>query len=134
MFIIGDAISNTFDSAVDALRRGAANLGSGSARFRVEPDKVYELANRFDAVADKIQIGLWREVMLLAPDSPGADRPSRDAVGRLTETGFGDAGLVSRLIAYSDEMHEAAAALRATAKQYGLTDNTEGGRLSAANL
>ena len=68
--------------------------------------------------------------MLVRP--PGADKPSVDAAGRLTTTGFGDAGLITRLDAYVTELRNAATGLRQTGQQYGLTDRTEGGRFGAA--
>jgi PE family len=118
----------------DAARQAVASAPGGSAGFRVQPDQVYELANRFDAIADKIEGGSWQEVVSLVVAAPGADKPSVDAAGRLTETAVGGAGLVTRLDAYVTELRQAATSLRMTGQQYGLTDHTEGGRLSAGNL
>jgi hypothetical protein len=118
----------------DAVRQAAASAPSGSAGFRVQPDQVYELANRFTAIAHKIEGGVGREIMSLVVDAPGADKPSVDAAGRLTETAVGGAGLITRLDAYVAELRKAATSLRMTGQQYGLTDHTEGGRLSAGNL
>jgi hypothetical protein len=135
MIVIGDAIGNAVDTVVDTVRRAVAEFsGPGPAKFRVEPDKVYELANRFDAIADKIQAGYMRETLCLWVESPGRDKPSTDAAERLTDTSFGGAGLITRLRMYVEEVRNAAASLRETGKQYGLTDTTEGGRLSATNL
>jgi PE family len=122
-------------AAVGAIaREAAASLGPGSARFRVEPDQVFTLANRLDEIAADIDkasiVGRWR----LFARPPGADKPSRDAADRLTETAFGDAGLVTRTIAYAEELRNAARALRDTATQYGLTDDTEGARFGAAEI
>jgi hypothetical protein len=118
----------------DAIRRTVANLPGGTASFQVQPDQVYELANRFDAIADKIQAGVGPEIRVLFVAPPGADKPSVDAADRLRDTGFGDAGLVTRLDAYATELRNAAAGLRQTGRQYGLTDTTEGGRFSAASV
>jgi hypothetical protein len=129
-----NVITGAIDAVGGAIRHAVANLPGGSASFRVQPEQVYELANRFDAIADKIQGRVGAEIGALWVAAPGADKPSVDAAGRLSETSFGDAGLVSRLDAYASELRAAAASLRSTGRQYGLTDHTEGGRLSAANL
>lgn len=117
-----------------AARQPAASLGPGSARFRVEPDQVFALANRFDEIAHDIDkastLARWR----LFARPPGADKPSREAADRLVETAFGDAGLVTRTRAYAEELRNAARALRDTATQYGLTDETEGARFDAAEI
>lgn len=129
-----NVITGAVGAIGDAIRQAVANLPGGSASFRVQPDQVYELANRFDAIADKIQGRLGAEIGNLWVAPPGADKPSVDAADRLAQTSFGDAGLVSRLGAYATELRNAAISLRQTGSQYGLTDHTEGGRLSAANL
>ena len=131
MFDVIAGIGGAIDGAI---RHAVAGLPGGSVSFRVQPDRVYELANRFELVADKIDGVLGHEILTLMVDPPGADKPSVDAAARLVETGFGGAGLVTRLDAYTNELRMAAASLRQTAQQYGLTDHTEGGRLSAANL
>jgi hypothetical protein len=118
----------------DAVRQAVASTPGGSAGFRVQPDQVYELANRFDAIADKIEGGAGQEIMSLMVAAPGADKPSVDATGRLTETAVGGAGLITRLDTYVAELRKAAMSLRMTGQQYGLTDHTEGGRLSAGKL
>jgi len=128
-----NVITGAVDAIGDAVRYGIADLPGGSASFRVQPEQVYVLANRFDAIADKIEGGLRPEVMSLVVAAPGADKPSVDAADRLTETGIGDAGLVTRVDAYVIELRRAAASLRMTGQQYGLTDHTEAGRLSASN-
>lgn len=132
--VIGGAIDDAVDRIGDAVRHTVASLPGDTASFRVEPDRVHELANRLDAVADRIAGGIAPEVMALMVAAPGGDPPSAIAAGRLTETGFGDAGLITRLNAYVTELRAAASSLRRTAVQYGLTDSTEGGRLSAADL
>jgi hypothetical protein len=129
-----NVITGAADAIGDAIRQAVANLPGGSAAFRVQPDRVYELANRFDAIADKIEGGIGSDIMSLVVRPPGADKPSVDAAGRLTETGFGDAGLVTRIDTFVMELRNAATSLRQTGQQYGLTDHTEGGRLSAASL
>ncbi len=123
---------NVVDGIGDAIRRTVAGLPGGSAAFQVQPDRVYELANRFDAIADRIQAGVGPEIRVLFVAPPGADKPSVDASERLRDTGFGEAGLVTRLDAYAAELRSAAEGLRRTGQQYGLTDHTEGGRFSAA--
>jgi len=129
-----NVITGAVDAISDAARHAVAGMPGGSVSFRVQPDRVYELANRFDAIADKIQGRVGAEIGALWVAPPGADKPSIDAADRLAETGFGDAGLVSRLDTYARELRAAAASLRQTGQQYGLTDHTEGGRLSAARL
>jgi PE family len=129
-----NVITGAVGAVGDAVRQAVANLPGGSASFRVQPEQVYELANRFDSIADKIEGGVGREVMTLVVAAPGADKPSVDAAGRLTETGFGSAGLVTRLDAYVAELRNAARSLRVTGQQYGLTDDTESARLSAPNV
>ena len=125
---------NVIAGVADAVRYAVASLPGGSASFRVQPDRVYELANRFDSIADKIDGAVGREVMSLLVEPPGADKPSVDAAGRLTDTGFGGAGLITRLNEYITELRNASTSLRLTGQQYGLTDHTESGRLSASNL
>ncbi len=129
-----NVISGAVAAVGDAVRHAAATLPGGSVSFRVQPERVYDLANRFDAIADKIQGRIGAEIGALMVVAPGADKPSRDAARRLDETNFGGAGLVTRLDAYATELRRAAASLRETGRQYGLTDHTEGGRLSAAEL
>jgi PE family len=122
-------------AAVGAIaREAAASLDPGSARFRVEPDQVFALANRFDEIAHDIDDASRRGAAFLFARAPGADKPSRDAADRLVETAFGDAGLVTRTRAYAEELRNAARALRDTATQYGLTDDTEGARFGAAEI
>jgi len=128
--VIGEAAG----AAVGAAARAVASIGPGSARFRVEPDQVFTLANRFDQIATDIDSASSRGILHLFPRSPGGDKPSRDATDRLTETAFGDAGLVTRTRAYAEELRSAAQALRDTARQYGLTDETESGRFGAAEI
>jgi predicted Zn-dependent peptidase len=132
--VITGAVDDAVDAVSDGIRRAVANLPGGSASFRVQPDQVYALANRFEAIADRIQGGVAPELMTMWVEPPGADKPSQDAADRLRETGFGGAGLATRLDAYANELRNAAAGLRATGKQYGLTDHTESGRLSAADV
>ena len=129
-----NVITGVVGVADDAVRQAVADAPGGSAGFRVQPGQVYELANRFDAIADKIEGGSWQEIMSLVVTAPGADKPSVDAADRLTETAVGGAGLITRLDAYVSELRKAATSLRTTGQQYGLTDHTEGGRLSAGNL
>jgi hypothetical protein len=128
-------IGSAAGAAVGAIAgAAAASISPGTARFRVDPDRVFALANRFDEIADDIDnasvVGRWR----LFARPPGADKPSRDAADRLVETAFGDAGLVTRTLAYAEELRSAARALRDTATQYGLTDDTEGARFGAAEI
>ncbi|HEY0641242.1 MAG TPA: hypothetical protein VGD67_26740 [Pseudonocardiaceae bacterium] len=132
--VIGGAIGGAVDGIGDAIRRAVADLPGGAVGFRVEPDQVFALANRFDDIADRIQGSVAPEIRRLHVAPPGADKPSRDAADRLRDTAFGDAGLVTRLSAYATQLREAAASLRLTGQQYGLTDTTEGGRLSASSL
>jgi len=121
--------------AVEAIaRRAAAPTGPGSARFRVEPDQVFALANRFDQIAADIDAAGSRGARFLVASAPGADRPSIDAAKRLTETAFGDAGLVTRTRAYAEELRNAAKALRDTATQYGLADDAESARFGTAEI
>lgn len=117
-----------------AIGKALASFGPGSATFRVEPDQVFALANRFDEVATKLAKASSRGVFDLYARPPGADKPSRDAAQRLVETAFGDAGLITRTRAYAEELRSAAQALRDTATQYGLTDSGEGARFSAAEV
>jgi hypothetical protein len=95
---------------------------------------VFTLANRFDEIAIDIERASQRNANHLMPRAPGGDVPSQDATARLRETAFGDAGLVTRTRAYAKELHTAARALRDTATQYGLTDDTEGTRFDAAEI
>lgn len=127
-------IAGAAEAAVEAAARAVASIGPGSARFRVEPDQVFALANRFDQIATDIDGASSRGILYLFPRPPGTDKPSRDATDRLIETAFGDAGLVTRTRAYAEELRSAARALRDTATQYGLTDNTEGARFGAAEI
>jgi hypothetical protein len=129
-----NVITGAVDVVDDALRQAVASAPGGSVGFRVQPDQVYELANRFNAIAHKIEGGAGQEIMSLVVAAPGADKPSVDAAGRLTETAVGGAGLITRLDAYVTELRKAATSLRMTGQQYGLTDHTEGGRFSAGNL
>jgi hypothetical protein len=112
----------------------ASSIGSGSARFRVDPDQVFALAKRFDQIAADIDDASSRGAKYLVARAPGADQPSIDAADRLIETAFGDAGLVTRTRAYAEELRKAAQALRDTATQYGLTDDTESARFGAAEI
>jgi len=130
--VITGTAGSVGDAVVDAIRRAVASLPGVSASFRVQPERVYELANSFDRIADRIEGGFRREIMNLKISPPGDDLPSRIATRHLVETGFGDAGLVTRLAEYAAELRRAATALRGTGQQYGLTDRTEGGRLNAA--
>lgn len=127
-------ITGISEGIANAIRLAVAGLPADSASFQVEPDQVYELANRFDAVADRIETGIRPEIRALMIIPPGADKPSVDAAERLRDTGFGPAGLVTRLEAYVLELRNAARGLRQTGQQYGLTDHTEGGRLGAASF
>ena len=129
-----DVITGAVGAVGGAIRHAVADLPGGSAKFRVQPDQVYELANRFDRIADKIQGRVGAEIGVLWVAPPGADKPSVDAARRLTDTSFGGAGIVTRLDSYATELRAAAASLRSTGRQYGLTDHTEGGRLGAADL
>lgn len=136
MFLIGDAIDNAINAAVDTVRRATANAAPGTASFRVQPEQIYQLANRFDEIADDIDGGYRPEILrigLLRQAPPGADKPSVDAADRLVETGFGPAGLITRLDAYVVELRRAATTLRGVGQQYGLTDHTESERLSAVD-
>lgn len=127
-----DVITGAAGGIGDAVRHAIANLPGGSASFTVQPERVFELANRFDSVADTIQSGVSPETWALIVAAPGADKPSQDAADRLTRTAYGDAGLITRLSSYVDELRRAAVGLRQTGHQYGLTDHTESGRLGAA--
>lgn len=109
-------------------------MGPGQATFRVEPDQVFTLASRFDAIAANIDSASSRGAFHLVARAPGSDKPSRDAADRLIETAFGDAGLVTRMRAYAEELRSAARALRDTATQYGLTDDTESARFGSAGI
>jgi hypothetical protein len=129
-----NVITGAADAAARAVRYAIVSRTRGSAGFRVEPERVYELANRFDEIADKIQSRITDESRALWVAAPGADKPSTDAADRLTATSFGDAGLITRLDAYTTELRSAATSLRNTARQYGLTDHTESGRLGAADV
>jgi len=111
-----------------------APVGPGSVRFRVDPDQVFALANRFDLIAADIEEANIVGAGSLVARAPGADQPSIEAADRLIETAFGDAGLVTRTRAYAEELRKAARALRDTATQYGLTDDTEGARFGAAEI
>lgn len=121
------------DAVAGAVRHALATLPSGSVGFRVDPEQVFELANRFDEIADKIQKRIGDEIVFLWVAAPGADQPSIDAANRLTTTSLGEAGLVTRLHKYATELHDAAVSLRSTGRQYGLTDHTEGRRLGAVH-
>lgn len=131
--VIGGAAA-AVAGAVGAAAGAAAAMGPGQARFRVEPDQVFSLANRFDEIAANIDGASSRGAFHLVARPPGSDKPSRDAADRLIETAFGDAGLVTRLRAYAEELRAAARALRDTATQYGLTDDTEGARFGSAEI
>ncbi|HET8643795.1 MAG TPA: hypothetical protein VFM37_17800 [Pseudonocardiaceae bacterium] len=109
-------------------------MGPGQATFRVEPDQVFTLASRFDAIAANIDSASSRGAFHLVARAPGSDKPSRDAADRLIETAFGDAGLVTRMRAYAEELRSAARALRDTATQYGLTDDAESARFGSAGI
>jgi hypothetical protein len=128
--VIGGAVG----AVGDAVAKAVASMGPGAAKFRVEPDQVFALANRFDEIAANIDGASSMGAFRLVARPPGADKPSVDAADRLIETAFGEAGLITRTRAYSEQLRSAATALRQTATQYGLTDNTEGARFSAAEV
>jgi hypothetical protein len=134
--VIGGAAAGAAGAAAAAaVAIGAAVAGSaapGQARFRVEPDQVFALANRFDQIANDIEAAADANGRPLVAHPPGRDKPSVDAADRLVQTAFGDAGLVTRTRKYAEELRAAARALRQTAAQYGLTDTTEGARFGAA--
>jgi hypothetical protein len=133
--VIGGAAAGAVAGAAgSAIAKAVASMGPGSATFRVVPDQVFTLANRFDQIADSIDNASRREALSLVARPPGADKPSRDAADRLIESAFGDAGLVTRTRAYAEELRTAARALRQTATQYGLTDDTEGARFGTAEI
>ena len=125
--VIGGAVG-------EAVGKAVASMGPGSAKFRVEPDRVFELANRFDEIAAKIDGANSMSAYRLVLRPPGRDKPSVDATDRLIETAFGDAGLITRTRAYAEQLRTAARSLRDTATQYGLADQTEGARFSAAEF
>lgn len=128
--VIGGAVG----AVGDGIARAIASIGPGPARFRVQPDQVFALANRFDEIAANIDGASSKSAFYLVARAPGADRPSVDAADRLIETAFGDAGLITRTRAYAEELRSAATALRATATQYGITDDTEGARFSGSEV
>ena len=128
------AVAGVIGAAGSAVANLVASMGPGPARFRVEPDQVFMLANRFDEIAANIDGASSRGAFHLVARAPGADKPSRDAADRLIETAFGDSGLVTRTRAYAEELRAAARALRDTATQYGLTDDTEGARFGTAQV
>lgn len=132
--VIGGAAAAAGAAVGGAVARAVASIGPGPARFRVEPDRVFALANRFDEIAADIDGASSRGAFRLVARAPGADKPSRDAADRLIETAFGQAGLVTRTRAYAEELRTAARALRDTATQYGLTDDTEGARFGSAEI
>src|SRR5215470_2088690 len=68
-----------------------APVGPGSVRFRVDPDQVFALANRFDLIAADIEEANIVGAGSLVARAPGADQPSIEAADRLIETEFGDA-------------------------------------------
>lgn len=129
-----NVITGIVDDAGDGIRRAVANLPGQAASFRVQPDQVFALANRFDAVADSIQDALAPEIRTLWVPGPGADTPSQAAAERLRTSSFGEEGLVSRLHTYASELRRAADGLRQTGRQYGLVDHTEGARLGSGGL
>lgn len=129
-----NVIAGAADAVARAARYAVAGQPGASASFRVEPDRVYELANRFEAIADKIDGGIGQEIMHLEVASPGGDEPSHAAAYRLNQTAFGDFGLVTRLEEYVTELRKVATTLRQTGQQYGLTDHTQSGRLGATDV
>lgn len=114
-----------------AVGKAIASMGPGNATFRVEPDQVMQLADRFDNIADQIEAASRAGAAELVARPPGADKPSRDAADRLIETAFGGAGLVTRTRDYAAELRNAAKGLRDTAQQYAGTDQAESARFSA---
>jgi len=129
--VVGGAVAGAVRAAVGM---AVTALPGGQARFRVEPDQVFTLANRFDQIAADIDGASSRGAFHLVARAPGSDKPSRDAADRLIETAFGEAGLVTRMRAYAEELRSAARALRDTATQYGLTDDAESARFGSAGL
>lgn len=114
---------------------GPASGTPGSMAFEVDPDRLYATANQFEDTARTLSAWVTANRNRFAVKPAGADTVSQDVAEFFTKTAGGDGsgGALDQALSAAENLGAAAAAMRAAAQSYGLTDSTAAGDLTGTN-
>lgn len=103
--------------------------GTLSMQIEVPPAALLETAAGLEAAANKLEMWLSENAHRFNAIPPGSDQVSINMAKWFTDSAFGEMGAIPAARQAVDNLYSAAQQMRATAKQYGLTDDA-----TAANL
>ncbi len=101
--------------------------GGGAAKvtLQVAPEDLYQQARDFDSAADMVQACLTANTSNLNVEAAGADVVSQSAAEWFNKSAFdSETGVIPQLQATVQHFKNAAEAMRAAARSYGLQDTT----------
>jgi len=113
---------------------GGGAGGPGSLTLQVAPEDLYQQAHDFDRAANIVQQAIMDNGMSLRVEPAGADVVSHAAAEWFTNSAFDSStGALAQLDATVQSFRDAAQAMRAAAKGYGLTDTTNARHLGGTS-
>jgi len=99
--------------------------GASKVTLQVAPEDLYQQARDFDSAADTVQACLTANTSNLNVEAAGADVVSQSAAEWLNKSAFDpETGVIPQLQATVQHFKDAAEAMRAAARAYGLQDTT----------